>query len=372
MKYQQWNVRRPGGAAARRALEGAGMSPLCAAVLAARGIAGPEEAARFLSCGPQRFHDPFLLKDMDKAVRRIHAAMAGGELMCVYGDYDVDGITATCLLTEALAWLGGRALSYIPDRSEEGYGLNPGAIARLAGEGVTLIVTVDCGITAVAEVEFARSLGVDVVVTDHHHCKDKLPAAAAVVNPRQDGCPYPFPELAGVGVALKTAQALAPPERREEVFRRFGELAAIGTVADVMRLTDENRALVRQGLELLAQTRRPGLRALLREAGLEPGSLPTAVTIGYGLAPRINAAGRMEQAMVALELLLTRDEERGEALAHTLCRLNRERQAIELAIYDQCAALLEAQPQLSAPAIVLAGEGWHQGVVGIEIGRAHV
>ena len=369
MKYQQWNVRRPGGAAARRALEGAGMSPLCAAVLAARGIAGPEEAARFLSCGPQRFHDPFLLKDMDKAVRRIHAAMAGGELMCVYGDYDVDGITATCLLTEALAWLGGRALSYIPDRSEEGYGLNPGAIARLAGEGVTLIVTVDCGITAVAEVEFARSLGVDVVVTDHHHCKDKLPAAAAVVNPRQDGCPYPFPELAGVGVALKTAQALAPPERREEVFRRFGELAAIGTVADVMRLTDENRALVRQGLELLAQTRRPGLRALLREAGLEPGSLPTAVTIGYGLAPRINAAGRMEQAMVALELLLTRDEERGEALAHTLCRLNRERQAIELAIYDQCAALLEAQPQLSAPAIVLAGEGWHQGVVGIVASR---
>ena len=367
MKYQRWDLRRPGAPAARRALEEAGLSPLCAALLCARGLDDPQKAAQFLSCGPERSHDPFLLKDMDRAVERIRAAIGGGERVCVYGDYDVDGITATCLLTEALAWQGGDVVSYIPDRTEEGYGLNPGAVARLAGQGVKLIVTVDCGITAVDEVEFARSLGVDVVITDHHHCKDRLPAAAAVVDPRREDCAYPFPELAGVGVALKTAQALVPPEQREGVFRRFGELAAIGTVADVMRLTDENRALVRQGLELLANTRRPGLRALLREAGLDPGAAPTAVTIGYGLAPRINAAGRMEQAMVALELLLTRDEERGEALAHTLCRLNRERQAIELAIYEQCVELLDAQPP--APAIVLAGEGWHQGVVGIVASR---
>ena len=367
MKYQRWDLRRPGTPAARRSLEQAGLSPLCAALLSARGLDDPQKAAQFLSCGPERSHDPFLLKDMDRAVERIRAAIGGGERVCVYGDYDVDGITATCLLTEALAWQGGDVVSYIPDRTEEGYGLNPGAVARLAGQGVKLIVTVDCGITAVDEVEFARSLGVDVVITDHHHCKDRLPAAAAVVDPRREDCAYPFPELAGVGVALKTAQALVPPEQREGVFRRFGELAAIGTVADVMRLTDENRALVRQGLELLANTRRPGLRALLREAGLDPGAAPTAVTIGYGLAPRINAAGRMEQAMVALELLLTRDEERGEALAHTLCRLNRERQAIELAIYEQCVALLDAQPP--APAIVLAGEGWHQGVVGIVASR---
>ena len=367
MKYQRWDLRRPGTPAARRSLEQAGLSPLCAALLSARGLDDPQKAAQFLSCGPERSHDPFLLKDMDRAVERIRAAIGGGERVCVYGDYDVDGITATCLLTEALAWQGGDVVSYIPDRTEEGYGLNPGAVARLAGQGVKLIVTVDCGITAVDEVEFARSLGVDVVITDHHHCKDRLPAAAAVVDPRREDCAYPFPELAGVGVALKAAQALVPPEQREGVFRRFGELAAIGTVADVMRLTDENRALVRQGLELLANTRRPGLRALLREAGLDPGAAPTAVTIGYGLAPRINAAGRMEQAMVALELLLTRDEERGEALAHTLCRLNRERQAIELAIYEQCVALLDAQPP--APAIVLAGEGWHQGVVGIVASR---
>ena len=369
MKYQQWNLRRPGAPSVRHPLEAAGLSPLCAAVLSARGISGQAEAARFLASGPELFHDPFLLKDMDRAVARVRRAIDRQELMCVYGDYDVDGITATCLLTEALTLLGGTAVSYIPDRAEEGYGLNPGAVKRLAEQGVTLIVTVDCGITAVGEVEFARSLGVDVVVTDHHHCKDVLPAAVAVVDPRREDCPYPFPELAGVGVALTSAQALVPPEERERMFRRFGELAAIGTVADVMRLTDENRSLVRMGLELLAHTKRPGLRALLREAGLEPGAAPTAVNIGYGLAPRINAAGRMEQAMVALELLLTRDEERGEALAHALCRLNRERQTIEQDIYDQCVRLLEARPELAAPAIVLAGEGWHQGVVGIVASR---
>ena len=369
MKYQRWNLRRPGPPAARRALEASGLSPLCAALLSARGLERPDQAALFLSSGPERFHDPFLLKDMDKAVERVRAAIDGGQLICVYGDYDVDGITATCLLTEALTWLGGQVVSYIPDRTEEGYGLNPGAVSRLGEQGVKLIVTVDCGITAVNEVEFARSLGVDVVVTDHHHCKDKLPTAVAVVDPRREDCAYPFPELAGVGVALKVAQALAPPQQREAVFARFGELAAIGTVADVMRLTDENRSLVRMGLELLRRTRRPGLRALLREAGLDPGAAPTAVTIGYGLAPRINAAGRMEQAMVALELLLTRDEARGNELAQALCALNRERQAIELEIYQQCEALLEANPQMAEPCIVLAGRCWHQGVVGIVASR---
>lgn len=365
MKYQQWNL-RPEGTGARRLAE-AGLPPLCAAVLSARGIEGPEEAAEFLSSGAERFHDPYLLRDMDRAVARVRRALEAEEAIAVYGDYDVDGITSTCLLTEALTALGGTVVSYIPDRTEEGYGLNRGAVRHLAQAGVKLIVTVDCGITAAAEVEYARTLGVDVVVTDHHHCKQTLPAACAVVDPRRADCPYPFPELAGVGVALKLAQALYPPEERERVFLRFGELAAIGTVADVMRLTDENRALVRQGLELLSRTRRPGLRALLREAGLDPGALPTAVTIGYGLAPRINAAGRMEQAKVALELLLTREEERGEQLAQALCRLNRERQAIELDIFEQCVDMLGEPGEVRC--IVLAREGWHQGVVGIVASR---
>ena len=369
MRYGYWNVRRPAGPGVRQRLEEAGLAPLCAAVLSARGMDTPEKAVRFLDSGPGRFYDPFLLKDMDRAAQRVRRALEHGETIAVYGDYDVDGITATCLLTEALDLLGGKTVSYIPDRTEEGYGLNPGAIERLAAQGVTLIVTVDCGITAGPEVEYARSLGVDVVITDHHRCKDTLPAAAAVVDPRRPDCGYPFPELAGVGVALKLAQALFPAQRREEVFRRFGELVAIGTVADVMHLTDENRALVRQGLELLGGTGRPGLRFLLREAGLEEGGAPTAVTVSYGLAPRLNAAGRMEQAMAALELLLTRDAARGEELAQVLCRLNRERQAIELDIYEQCVQKLEEDPALAAPAIVLAGEGWHQGVVGIVASR---
>ena len=369
MRYDVWNVSRPVGPGVRQRLEAAGLPALCAAVLVARGLDTPEKAARFLNSGRSRFHDPFLLRDMDRAAARVRRALETGETIAVYGDYDVDGITATCLLTEALRLLGGDVVSYIPDRAGEGYGLNSGAVKRLGERGVTLIVTVDCGITAAAEVEYARSLGMDVVITDHHRCKDTLPAACAVVDPRRPDCGYPFPELAGVGVALKLAQALFPRSEREAVFRRFGELAAIGTVADVMLLTDENRALVRQGLELLGRTARPGLRALLREAGLEEGGAPTAVTVSYGLAPRLNAAGRMERAGLALELLLTADANRGEELARALCGLNRERQAIELEIFEQCVRKLEEDPTLASPAIVLAGEGWHQGVVGIVASR---
>ncbi|HIT31960.1 MAG TPA: single-stranded-DNA-specific exonuclease RecJ [Candidatus Enterenecus stercoripullorum] len=369
MKYEQWNLRRAVSTDALRRMEQAGLPPLCAAVLCARGLDTPEKAAEFLAETPVLLRDPFLLQDMDRAAERIGRALDQGEAIAVYGDYDVDGITATCLLLEFLRERGGRVVSHIPDRTEEGYGLNPGAIDTLFQHGTSLIVTVDCGITAVREVEYAKTLGMDVVITDHHQCKGELPQAAAVVNPRRPDCPYPFKELAGVGVALKLALALTPPAGREAVLRRYGELAAIGTVADVMRLSDENRTLVRRGLSLMAETRRPGLRALLREAGWEAGTPPTAVTIGYGLAPRINAAGRMERAGVALELLLTKDEERGQDLALELCELNRKRQAIELAIYEQCDSLLARQPQLAEPVIVLAGESWHQGVVGIVASR---
>ncbi len=369
MKYEQWNLRPAAPLALRRRMEEAGMPPLCAAVLCARGLDTPEQAARFLADTPDLLHDPFLLRDMDRAAARIRAGLDRGEVLAVYGDYDVDGITSTCLLTEFLRARGGQVIPHIPDRTEEGYGLNAGAVRRLAEQGVTLIITVDCGITAQAEVELARTLGVDVVITDHHRCKDALPDAAAVVDPCRPDCPYPFKELAGVGVALKLALALTPPGERDGVLRRYGELAAIGTVADVMRLTDENRVLVRLGLDLLAHTPRPGLRALLREAGLDPARAPSAVTIGYGLAPRINAAGRMGRASVALDLLLTRDEAQGQELAQELCELNRQRQAIELDIFQECDDLLSRHPELAGPAIVLAGEGWHQGVVGIVASR---
>mgnify|MGYP004463422795 FL=1 len=368
MKYEQWILRREGRAAGRPLLESAGLPALCAAVLCARGLDTPQAARAFLASGPELLHDPFLMRDMDRAAARITRALNAGETIAVYGDYDVDGITATCLLTEFLRGLGGRVVSYIPDRMEEGYGLNREAIAQLARDGVSLIVTVDCGITAVSEVAYARTLGLDIVITDHHRCKDILPDACAVVDPRRSDCPYPFPELAGVGVALKLALALTPESGRQAVLLRYAELAAIGTVADVMSLTGENRAIVTLGLARLPHTRRPGLRALLGEVAPNQ-SVYTAVTISYGLAPRINAAGRMEQVGVALSLLLTRDEERARALAQTLCALNRERQAREGEILEQCLACLSQPGSAPKGAIVLAGEGWHQGVVGIVASR---
>ena len=369
MKYDRWNLRPSGPAGSRAELERAGLPPLCAAVLCARGVDTAPAASAFLAHGPDLLHDPFLLQDMEKAVERISRAIREQETLAVYGDYDVDGITATCLLTQFLRTLGGQVVSYIPDRTEEGYGLNNHAIDALARQGVTLIVTVDCGITAAQEVEYARALGVDVVITDHHQCKEVLPQAVAVVDPRRPDCSYPFPDLAGVGVALKLALALTAPAQRPQVLLDYGELAAIGTVADVMLLQGENRALVHLGLERLADCSRPGLQALLREAGCPRGQVPTTVTIGYGLAPRINAAGRMEQAGTALELLLTQDPQRGTELAQELCQLNRLRQAIELEIFQHCDQLLTHTPALSAPVIVLAGEGWHQGVIGIVASR---
>ena len=367
MKYRRWR-RGPERAAERAALEAAGIPPLPALVLSARGIDTPEKARAFLSCGRERLADPFLLRDMDRAVERIQLALTRGETVSVYGDYDVDGITSTCLLTSYLRERGCRVIPHIPDRMEEGYGVGRVALAALAEQGVTLVVTVDCGITAVEETAYAARLGMDLVITDHHECKEVLPAAVAGVDPRRADCPYPFKALAGVGVALKLVLALEEPARRDALLRRYGDLAAIGTVADVMELTGENRTIVSLGLEQVRHTARPGLQALIREAGLSEKPL-NSISVGYTLAPRLNAAGRMGRAALAAELLLTRDPARGEELARALCELNRERQNIEAEIFGQCVALADALPPEERRALVLAGEGWHQGVVGIVASR---
>ena len=311
---------------------------------------------------------PMLMRDMDKAVARIQRAISQGETIAVFGDYDVDGITSTVLLMDYLKSCGVRCLRHIPRRIEEGYGLSKEAIQGLRDQGATLMITVDCGITGNEEVDFAASIGLDVVITDHHECKEELPRALAVVDPHRSDCPYPFKCLAGVGVALKLVLALGGPARRDELLERYADLAAIGTVADVMSLTGENRTIVRLGLEALRRTGRPGLRALLHEAGLDERPL-TATAIGYTLAPRINASGRMGCASLAGELLLTDDPARGEELSRALCDLNRERQAIEAEIYTECQAMAEALPQPQRHALVLAGEQWHQGVVGIVASR---
>ena len=362
MKYGIWNVAEPEMGAVN-ALVSAGYSPLTSMVLSSRGIRNQLEAKNYLACDAP-MPDPFLMTDMDLAAGRVGLALARGEKIAVFGDYDVDGITATCLLTSFLRKHGGDVVSYIPGRLEEGYGLNPIAIRQLHGEGVKLIITVDCGITAVSEAEMCRELGIDLVITDHHECKEVLPSAIAVVDPHRPDGGYPHKNLSGVGVAFKLAAALCGSQ--EEVLEQYADMVCLGTVADVMLLQGENRVFVARGLELLKHTTRPGIAALMAESGCAPESV-SASSIGFMLAPRINAAGRMGQIDLAIELFLTEDPHRATEVARALCDLNRARQAVESEIYDQAIAML---PEGQAPeAIVLADESWHQGVVGIVASR---
>ena len=362
LKYGIWNVSNPEMGAVN-ALVGAGFAPLTAMVLAARGLGDPSRAKDYL-CNDVPHPDPFLMTDMDMAAGRVAVAMDRGEKIAVFGDYDVDGITSTCLLTDFLRRNGADCVSYIPGRLEEGYGLNPIAIRQLHADGVQLIISVDCGITAVEEAELCKELGVDLVITDHHECKETLPDAIAVVDPHRPDDLYPHKNLSGVGVAFKLAAALAGDQ--EEVLQEYADMVCLGTVADVMLLQGENRVFVARGLESIRHTNRPGIAALMQECGCCPDTV-CASTIGYNLAPRINAAGRMGQIDLALDLFLTDDPAVAEDRARRLCELNRERQSVESEIYQQAVSML---PDGAPPAaIVLADDSWHQGVVGIVASR---
>ena len=362
MKYGIWNVAKPKTEYVNT-LSQAGFSPLTAMVLASRGLGSKESAERYLSrrC---RLIDPYAMTDMALAAMRVKMALDQNQTIAVFGDYDVDGITATCLLTDFLRRQGGTVVPYIPGRLEEGYGLNEIAIRQLHSQGVKLIVTVYCGITAIEEARLCRELGIDLVITDHHECKDRLPEAIAVVDPHRPDGGYPHKNLSGVGVAFKLAAALCGDQ--EKILDLYADMVCLGTVADVMPLQGENRTFVWRGLEALHHTTRPGLAALMEESGCEPESL-TASSVGYILAPRINAAGRMGRIELAVELFLTDDPVRARELAQALCDLNRQRQAVESEIYDQAVSMLptDRTPQ----AIVLAEESWHQGVVGIVASR---
>ena len=366
MKYARW-ITADGGKAAFDRLRDAGYPCLMSAVLASRGVDTPEDAAAFLDRDRQLHLSPFLMRDMDKAAARIGQALEAGEKIAVFGDYDVDGITSTALLTDYLRSRGADCLFYIPRRIEEGYGLGRDALLGLREQGVTLVITVDCGITGVEEARYAREIGLDLVITDHHECKSTLPDAAAVVDPRRSDCPYPFKHLAGVGVALKLALALGRG-REEAIFARYCTLAAIGTVADVMKMSDENRTIVYRGLEAIPGTHLVGLRALLKETGLW-GKDVTSIQIGFVLAPRLNAAGRMGEAELAVRLLLTDDPAQAEELARDLCDLNRERQSVEQEIFAQAVEQIERLPAGQRSALVLSSSTWHQGVVGIVASR---
>ena len=340
---------------------------LLAGILAARGITDPAEALTLLA-GEEELSDPALLTDMDAACQRIWQAIDNGETIAVFGDYDVDGVTATALLYQHLKGMGATVKCMLPSREGDGYGLSKNAIQSMHNKGCTLIVTVDNGISAVEEADFAASLGMDLIITDHHLPPETLPKAVAVVDPRREDDHSPFKGLCGAGVAFKLCAALdgCPPE---EMLDYCGDLAAVGTVADVMPLTGENRTLVRSGLHQLQNTDRPGLEALLEEVGLT-GKPVTAENVSYAIAPRINAAGRMDSAVTALQLVLCEDPDRAEELARKLNEINARRQEIELQIFKAAQELLEQEPErLEDRVMLLWGRDWHPGVIGIVASR---
>jgi len=364
--------------AAERLARELALDPVAARVLACRGLGEPVEAERFLASRLADLPDPFRMKGMESAVARVARALETGERIALYGDYDVDGVTSTALLASFLRAAGGDVVTYVPHRLVEGYGLNTDAVRRLAAEGARLLVSLDCGITSVSEVKAAAELGVDTVVVDHHTAPVELPAAVAILNPHQPGCDYPYKALAAVGVTFCLAMAL---RRRLRDAGRFGagcaepnlrealDLVALGTVADVVALTGVNRILVRWGLEELARTRRPGLQALKRVAGIPAGTAVSAGQVGFRLGPRINAAGRLDDASRGVRLLLEKDPAAAAALADELDRENRSRQEIEREILEQAIAMADERVQAGARGLVLSRESWHPGVVGIVASR---
>ena len=361
-KNMVWEVLTPDSELTRMLSQDLQVSDLVAGLLINRGITTAQEGKVFLKPEVKDLHDPFLLNGVGEAVSRIKEAISKREKILIYGDYDVDGLTAIALLTSVLKEIGGDVCSYIPHRIKEGYGLNEGAIHLAHKDGVRLILTVDCGTNSHPEVILARKLGIDIIITDHHEVESiALPPAVTVINPHQLDCSYPCKDLSGVGIAFKLAQALTGVGNAGEHL----DLVALGTVADIVPLNGENRILVRRGLEKLARTEKVGLRALMQVSGISRDKLTTR-EISFILAPRLNAPGRLDSAETSLRLLLTQSEEEALALAHELQEDNRRRQAIQEKILKDAQQKIEKEPgKKLCPVIVLADESWHPGVVGI-------
>ena len=392
-KKKKWSIRyaptAENTAAVKKLAEELGVSLTTAKLLFTRGLSNADQATVFLKQAETSLHDPFRLKDIEKAVERVLAALQKGERIAIYGDYDVDGVTSVSLLYTYLSNLGADIGYYIPCRSREGYGLSTSAIDTLKEKGVELIITVDTGITAMEEVAYATQLGIDTVITDHHECRPELPVACALVNPHRPDDDYPFKDLAGVGVVFKLICALEMTRCRREgrseidgvrqICREYADLVAIGTIADVMPIVDENRLIVALGLKLLEETKRPGLRALIDAASgnkTADHKFPpkkrkiNSGFIGFVLAPRINAAGRVSSASIAVELLLATDMSVAEELAQELCDLNTTRQVEENRIAVEVYQKIEQMPpELCDRIIVIEGDTWQQGIIGIVSSR---
>lgn len=341
-----------------------GVNLVVAALCIARGVETPEDFEKFNTKSPDFLFSPFLMKDMDKAVERINTALENGEQITVYGDYDVDGITSVSALTAYLRSRGGNVNYYIPDRLDEGYGINPGALCSLFEGGTTLVITVDTGITACREIEAAEFMGMDVIVTDHHRCKDEIPHCCAVVNPTRTDCTYPFKNLAGVGVVFKLLCALEGGNHKK-ILDLYGDIIALGTVADVVDLMSENRIIVNYGLNILRNTKNLGLQALISATGTEPETIGVS-SIGYVLAPKINAAGRIGDAGFGVSLLLAGSLEDAREISYSLIDENRHRQELEREIYEEAVEKIEKDGVFKTRSVLVVwGKGWHHGVIGI-------
>ena len=363
-----WNIKKSAPDIQKAFSSGLSISNITAQLLSNRGIDSIKEAGEFMACSLSSCHDPFLLKDMDKAVNRIKKAISNKEKILIYGDYDVDGMTSVALLKQALMNLGALIETHIPNRLEEGYGLNTNAVKKALKDGVSLIVTVDCGISSFKEIEYANGLKIDVIVTDHHEIVNScLPKAYAIINPLQESCNYPFKHLAGVGLAYKLAKALY--DGTSFFAEDFLDLVSLGTIADIVPLRGENRILAKHGLDEINKRNRAGLNALTEVAGLN-GKEVSSGHIGFMLGPRINAMGRVGSPQKALELLLTGDKDEAMRLAKMLDTENRNRQKIEARILDEALSKIEREVNFkNHKVIVLGSEGWHPGVIGIVASR---
>ncbi len=375
MASTRWTLRAPEADGWREIADAHDLHPIVARILARRGFADPSELDAFLNPSLGRMHDPGLMADMDRAVEALTDALADGGRIVVHGDYDVDGIASTALLVEFLRELDAEVDYEIPHRIDDGYGLSRSRVERIAERGCDLLITADCGVTAHDEIAAAREAGLQVVVIDHHTVPDEHPNATALLNPHRDDCQFPFDGLSAAGVTFNFLVAVRRALRRADRFaadqqpslKPMLELVALGTVADVVPLVDENRAFVKRGLQKLDERPRPGLRALLDVA--EAGGRVTTNTIGYKLAPRINAAGRIADATACVELLTTRERQRANTLAVELDELNAERRELQSRIVDEALEQVRDREVSEASVVVVDGEGWHRGVLGIVAGR---
>jgi single-stranded-DNA-specific exonuclease len=363
-----WKIKPENQKLRKRLSQSLGISEICAQLLVNRGIASVKQAQDFLGGGLRDLHDPWLLKGMKKAVARIKKAIAAGEKIMVWGDYDIDGITATAVLLSVLKEVGAEVLHYLPNRLEEGYGLNKNGARLAKKKGVSLLITVDCGISANKEIDYLNRLGIDTIITDHHQPKEgQLPKSFAIINPLQKGCTYPYKYLAGVGLAAKLAACVLGTQA--ELLDRHLDIIALGTVGDIVSLTGENRILVRAGLVALKQTKKLGLKALLQVAGLSNREI-NAGHIGYILGPRINASGRLGSPEDSLRLLLVETELEAQHLAQKLNKGNRTRQRIANQTLQEAVAQVESRINFKEhKVIVLGAANWHQGVIGIVASR---